>query len=185
MNSSQMPTQAKFRADMEKWLTDFVEKPSAALNGWAPCPYARKARVKNSIGYLAVEPQVFESTVEEQIRHFSDQHEVLVIGTIPQGHSPEQIHEFSKRMREAYWSQDIWVLFDHPEDVEEINGLRMNNGVYLLAMIQRLSKLTRASDQLEAEGYYKSWPDEEKRAMTEERKKKSQSLAKPKASITI
>jgi hypothetical protein len=33
------------KADIERWIVDFVEVPHPALGGWAPCPYARKARL--------------------------------------------------------------------------------------------------------------------------------------------
>ena len=37
------------RADVQRWITDFVEKPTPLLNGWPPCPYARQARLQNRI----------------------------------------------------------------------------------------------------------------------------------------
>jgi hypothetical protein len=35
------------KADIEKWIIDFVEVKNPALGGWPPCPYARKARLEN------------------------------------------------------------------------------------------------------------------------------------------
>jgi hypothetical protein len=35
--------------DIEQWIRDFVEKPNPALNNWAPCPYARQARLANTV----------------------------------------------------------------------------------------------------------------------------------------
>ena len=31
--------------DIERWIATFVEVPHPALGGWAPCPYARRARL--------------------------------------------------------------------------------------------------------------------------------------------
>ena len=31
--------------DIEQWMATFVEVPHPALGGWAPCPYARRARL--------------------------------------------------------------------------------------------------------------------------------------------
>ena len=31
--------------DIERWIETFVEVPHPSLGGWAPCPYARKARL--------------------------------------------------------------------------------------------------------------------------------------------
>jgi transcription initiation factor TFIIIB Brf1 subunit/transcription initiation factor TFIIB len=32
--------------DILAWITGFVERPHPALSGWAPCPYARRARLE-------------------------------------------------------------------------------------------------------------------------------------------
>jgi hypothetical protein len=31
--------------NIEQWIVNFVEVPHPDLGGWAPCPYARKARL--------------------------------------------------------------------------------------------------------------------------------------------
>ena len=36
---------ATVQQDIEHWIETFVEVPHPALGGWAPCPYARKARL--------------------------------------------------------------------------------------------------------------------------------------------
>ena len=33
------------KQNIEQWIVDFVEVPHPSLGGWAPCPYARKARL--------------------------------------------------------------------------------------------------------------------------------------------
>ena len=35
--------------EITTWMTDFVEKPNALLKNWAPCPYARQARIADKI----------------------------------------------------------------------------------------------------------------------------------------
>ena len=35
--------------DIERWIVNFVEVPHPALGGWAPCPYARAARLKKKL----------------------------------------------------------------------------------------------------------------------------------------
>lgn len=180
-----MPSDSEFKAEIEKWLIEFVEKPSEALNGWAPCPYARKARVKNSIHYSFVSPSEFEERIESAIENFTDDCEVVVVGTLPDRHDPDQIEKISNRFRERYWSHDFWVLFDHPEDLEIINGLQMNQGSYLLAMVQKLTKLAEASEHLDKEGYYETWEKSDKKMMLEDRSDKKEQLSESKKSITV
>jgi hypothetical protein len=52
------------------------------------------------------------------------------------------------------------VLEDHPDSEEFINGAKMNFGECGLMILQQLSKLNTAADQLKQKGYYATWSDE-------------------------
>jgi len=56
--------------------------------------------------------------------------------------------------------RDIVALEDHPADIEDVNGVVMNQGTYALAMIQSLSKLNSATQQVGSKGFYHGWPEE-------------------------
>ena len=49
------------------------------------------------------------------------------------------------------------VLEDHPDTVERVKGVTLNNGEYILFLAQRLSKLNHFSKMLETGPYYKNW----------------------------
>ena len=53
------------------------------------------------------------------------------------------------------------ILEDHPNIVENINGVCMNFGECGLMVLQKLDKLNNASDQLREKGYYKHWSQED------------------------
>ena len=55
---------------------------------------------------------------------------------------------------------DYVILEDHPDSIELLNGVPMNFGKCGLLLLQKLSKLTTASDQLKQKGYYDSWSAE-------------------------
>ena len=57
-------------------------------------------------------------------------------------------------------SKDIIVLDDHPDDIEEVNGVVMNQGKYALAMIQCLSDLNEKAKLVAKKGFYDKWPEE-------------------------
>ena len=47
----------RVKQDIENWIVNFVEVPHPALGGWAPCPYARSARMKRSFEvYIGIDP---------------------------------------------------------------------------------------------------------------------------------
>jgi hypothetical protein len=55
---------------------------------------------------------------------------------------------------------DILALEDHPDDVEMVNGVCMNQGRYALALVQSLSDLNAKAQLVAKKGFYDSWPEE-------------------------
>ncbi len=55
---------------------------------------------------------------------------------------------------------DILALEDHPDDVENVNGVIMNQGQYALALVQSLSDLNAKARLVARKGFYDSWPEE-------------------------
>jgi hypothetical protein len=60
----------------------------------------------------------------------------------------------------SYLNKDLVALEDHPSDPEEVNGVTMNFGKCILVLVQRLSKLNKASAMLKKQGYYDNWSQE-------------------------
>ena len=121
------------KADIEAWLINFVEIPHPALGNWAPCPYARKARLDNKysvrIGTSLSDPEEFENTIN------STNEETLV-------------------------PIDMLALSDHPGISEVVNGVHFNQGKYALALVQSLSKLHSHAQILGKKGFYTGWDEE-------------------------
>ena len=53
------------------------------------------------------------------------------------------------------------ILEDHPDAEEITSGIRMNFGYCPIIVCQQLDKLTAASEQLKAKGYYDTWSQED------------------------
>lgn len=159
----------QFKSDILDWSKDFVEKPNPRLGGWEPCPYARSARLQNKVQYAFVLENDFLKTVEETCANFDDQFDLTIVGTFAKDLSPNEINDFSQHLRSLYRGKDIWPLFDHPDETEVVAGVVMNNGKYLLALIQRLSTLKKASEHLVSKGYYDSWNQSDFQQMTKPR----------------
>lgn len=137
------------------WLVNFVEKPNPLLNNWPPCPYARQARLSNQIHV------VFDSPLEiAQYKSWLDTHDVVILCFDPVEYSADQIELFTKHINSILLWHDCVVLEDHPDSEEFINGAKMNFGECGLMILQRLSKLNTAADQLRDKGYYATWSEE-------------------------
>lgn len=140
---------------LNQWLIDFVEQPNSLLNDWPPCPYARQARLSNKIHI------VFDSPLE--IAKYIDclvGHDVVVLCFDHTKFSATQVELFTKHINSILIWKDLVVLEDHPDSLELVNGVKMNFGECGLMVLQKLSKLNSAADQLRAKDYYQNWTQE-------------------------
>ena len=147
--------QQSIRRKLEQWLVEFVEKPNPLLNNWPPCPYARQARLANKIHI------VFDSPLEiARYVPFLDDYDVVVLCFDSTEYSSSQIELFTRHINSILIHKDYVVLEDHPDSEEFVNGAKMNFGECGLMVLQRLSKLNTAADQLREKGYYNTWSKE-------------------------
>ena len=155
--------------DIEQWIVNFVEVPHPALGGWAPCPYARSARMKKSYEvYIGVDPYF---DLKNRARWGMGDREVIIYAYDP----VEWPYElFSESLRSANQDHllrnDILALEDHPSDVEMVNGVCMNQGTYALALVQSLSDLNAKAQTMSEKGFYHGWPEEYLQGLFEHRK---------------
>ena len=145
--------------DLTDWMKDFVEKPNPLLNNWAPCPYARQARIADKISIIFADHLKLTSTVEKNLSLLEDK-DVFIVCFDHTVISADEIGELVKTHNKLLMKKDVVVLEDHPDAIEMLNGVEMNFGKCGLLLVQKLSKLSTASDQLREKGYYDDWPEE-------------------------
>jgi len=156
------------QADIESWIVNFVEVPHPALGGWAPCPYARKARLDRDfevrIGLAPLHDLIKISKTGMGGKG------VIAIAYNPKHHTHE---EFSLALdianKEFLLPNDLLVLEDHPADPEIVNGVSMNQGTYALALVQSLSDLNNKARLVARKGFYDAWPENYLQALFQHR----------------
>ncbi len=147
------------RADIESWIVNFVEVPHPALGGFPPCPYARSARLKKSYEvYLGMDPYY---DLKNRARWGMGEKEVIIYAYDP----IEWPHGlFSSSIESANTEfllrANLLALEDHPTDVENVNGVIMNQGTYALALVQSISDLDEKAAVMGKKGFYDTWPEE-------------------------
>ena len=147
------------KADIESWIVNFVEVSHPALGNFPPCPYARSARLKKSYEvYLGSDPYY---DLKNRARYGMDSKEVIIYAYDP----TEWPHElFAASIQSANTEHllrnDLLALEDHPSDVENVNGVIMNQGRYALALVQSLSDLNHKAKLVAKKGFYDSWPED-------------------------
>jgi hypothetical protein len=153
---------------IEQWIVDFVEVPHPSLGGWAPCPYARRARLEQDYEVrLGTDPYV---DLLEISKTGLNGKSVVVIAYDP---AFWEYQYFSASLRAAnivhLLDCDLLALEDHPDDLEIVNGVSMNQGTYALALVQSLSDLNEKARSMARKGFYSTWPDEYLQALFENR----------------
>jgi len=143
---------------IKDWIENFVSVHNIAL-GQIPCPFAKQAMIKDTIRYVPVTAHTAVSKIETYAYLWDDRYEVAVF-YFQDEISPESLSGIAENFNRRFMERDFVVLEDHPDDVEILNGVEMNFGECPLILLQRLSKLNKASDQLKKRGYYDNWPEE-------------------------
>jgi len=145
--------------DIEQWIENFVEVPHPSLGGWAPCPYARKARLDRDYSIrLGLAPihdliQIGKSGLDGK--------SVVIIAYDAREISFEELsYAVSVCNKEFLLPADLLALEDHPADPEVVNGVVMNQGTYALALVQNLTDLNAKARTVAQRGFYDSWPEE-------------------------
>jgi len=137
---------------IEKWIDEFVSVHNEDY-GQIPCPYARAAQIK----YIKTD------NIDLELKKILDcglLHEVICIYTDTRNYTPDEFHDKVMEWNNMAMKKDLVALEDHPESVEIINGTKMNFGYCSLILVQKLSKLTAASNILKKKGYYDNWTQE-------------------------
>ena len=146
-------------ADILTWSETVVEVPHPALGGWPPCPFARQARLKNTVGiFIGADPYY---DLRNRSRDGMGQYEVIAYVYDPADWPYDLFHASLEMANEEFLlARDLIVLEDHPADVELVNGVTMNHGTYALALVQSLSDLDQRATQMAAKGFYDTWPED-------------------------
>lgn len=141
-----------------QWMQQFLEVSNPALDGWAPCPYARAARLRGSIDFRAggADPYV-------DLRHITHMggFEVVVLIYEVQEFGAQEFNDLVSAANLAFLSgHGLIALADHPGDREEVRGVCMNQGQWALVLVQDQDRLDQAARQLAQRGFYDGWPED-------------------------
>ena len=145
--------------ELTSWMVNFVEKPNPLLGDWAPCPYARQARIGNLIEIVFSDPTELNDAVEQALPLLENKDVVIICFDHNQIES-SAVEQLVEVINQKLMPHNYVVLEDHPDRIESLNTVSMNFDKCGLLLVQKLSKLNAASEQLKQKGYYDNWPAE-------------------------
>ena len=145
--------------DIEKWIKEFVSEHNTEI-GQVPCPFAKEAMLKERINYVSGGKHTITPLLDSLADNWDDKYEVVVVYADKDELTPNQLRILVEDFNKFARDKDVVALEDHPDDPEILNGVSMNFGKAILILVQRLSKLNKASYILKKKGYYDNWPKE-------------------------
>lgn len=147
----------KAKQEIQKWIIEFVEQPSPLLNNWPPCPYARQARINNRVD---IRQGCFNPIDDLKACPMGD-FDVVAYVYGRERWPADEFNELVHVVNISYLSQrGLIALADHPDDVETVKGVVMNQGTYAIVFVQPLDKLNDAARQLAKKNFYEGWDEE-------------------------
>lgn len=155
-----MLDQHDIKEKLINWIVNFLEVPNQQLNNWAPCPFARQARIKDNIFYKFCTVPELTDTLTDSI-YILEQKEIVVICFNHTHINTLTLQKWVEDQNNILMPIGYVILEDHPEHPEYINGVKMNFGHCGLLLMTKLDKLNIASSQLKNKGYYSVWNKEE------------------------
>ena len=163
------PTEKAIVEEIMQWSSDVLEKPSPHFNNLPPCPFARKALVRNKVSILFRKEDSYQ-VLYSCVSQYDDNFDLAIIVDLYNEKSSDEFHQYLDDLNEAisqgiFIDKDIWVMGFHPDDepsdfVEDVNFNYEIDTEYCMIFVQRLSKLQEAADKLDKRGYYDSYDGE-------------------------
>ena len=146
-------TEQELTLDITDWIYDFLNVAQPALGGHKVCPFAATARWRAQVGTDPSNDLINLAT------HWDDGKDVVVLAYDPQVVSARFLEQAVEQANlRVLIPIDLLALEDHPDDLESVNGVIMNNGKYAIILVQRFSKIDAAACSLRPQGYYATWP---------------------------
>lgn len=139
-------------------IEDYIEYVSLKrkeLGGHAICPYAKAFLDKMQI----IESKNFMEDAFVCMQNEKHPMLYLIYGNAKQ-FDKKWLEEFCNDHQEFAKTKDLWLIWDHPDQINKINGIKTSNDKYAILFIQGLSELNKYSNKLHKTDYYTFWDKE-------------------------
>ena len=154
-----------FEKSVKDWITNFLDKQNPAFNNLPPCPFAKQAMLDDKIVYHFLNP-IDSLTMPEYIAcelenfsyHWPKGKEVVIIGCKKENISSDDLSDCVEDSMERFLTKRGYIaLEDHPNAEEKVLDVCVNQGEFVLVLLQEKEKLQRARNILKRQNYYKYW----------------------------
>ena len=163
--------------DLRSWSKNVLEVPSVHLDGLPPCPYAKKAWVENKVEVIEAEDIVITAIINTH-KVLDDQLDLVISASynIP---NADTLQRSIEALNILGANKDLYFMCFHPDygaeeaDLDFLYEHDWVSGIeddYCMIFIQKLSKVDDLSVQLEKQGYYEAFPEDEYQTLVLDRR---------------
>jgi hypothetical protein len=150
-----------YRNEMKEQIVEwikFIEKPKKELSGFPVCPFAHKVRIDNKYTILFARNN---EEVYQIIPLFHGSLKDVMIIYLDYSISVDECAKLRNELNDKYNKEDLVVLESHNEDPFIISGVETTFPHGVLLLLQKLSDLNEASEDLARTNYYSFWTKEQ------------------------
>jgi hypothetical protein len=162
--------------EIRQWSSDVLEKPNKKFNNLPACPFAEHSWNKKRVKVVSGEGGLWKDLIQ-YIQDFDDSYDVIIYC----GSDYEEItcEEFKDRLQillDVVVKKNLYIMGSHPDTVIDYSADQENfeselDEDYYQIYLQRLDTLVKASDSIMKKGYYKNYPNNVLKMLTERRTK--------------
>lgn len=157
-----------FEAHINDWIENFLSVPTETFNNLPPCPFAKQAMIDKKIKCVELTntfglsmPDYFICELENFSYHWPKSKEVIILGCQPDKITSKELSIAVSHANDQFLHDRGYIaLEDHPNEVEEVQDVILNNKKYAVVFLQNMEKLNTARKALHKQDYYKYWTKE-------------------------
>jgi len=134
-------TESSSNQKIEEWILDFLSKPNSAFDNLPPCPYAKKAWLEGNV----------------EVKEFVSFRDLRIIYLFQYTMLPRcsELQRLAASFNEEF--PDFLFLEEHPDLIEDVGGVVVNEGELCMMIVQKRKPLEDAREELMKTGYYDNW----------------------------
>jgi ABC-type cobalamin transport system ATPase subunit len=147
---------------IQNWIVNRLSQKQDFLGNLPACPYALESLLNNQLRIADCSVDTIFQEVSSCLAEFDNmpfKMHVLVCSDWKELELSKVVH-FVKTQRDIFYKKDLWLLYDHPDSSEIVQGYNFNQGQVMVFMVQKLSDLVLSAKNLMSKNYYKNWPQE-------------------------
>tara|TARA_B100001175_G_C19505740_1_gene640741 strand:- start:629 stop:1105 length:477 start_codon:yes stop_codon:yes gene_type:complete len=144
-------TESSSNQKIEEWILDFLSKPNSAFDNLPPCPYAKKAWLD---GNVEVKEFVSFRDLRSDIKQW-DKEVIIYLFQYTMLPRCSELQRLAASFNEEF--PDFLFLEEHPDLIEDVGGVVVNEGELCMMIVQKRKPLEDAREELMKTGYYDNW----------------------------